>query len=531
MNADLRRRRESVVASIREHASLSKATDPDASCLVRCCAGTVTIGSAGHRRHSWLWACCCSRSARRTHKVAVVLVFALFAAACTSLVADRFDFGQHPTCNGAAEMCLKRLDQVFFLGSHNTMASVAALSFENVTATSPFVAPTQFNPVLDQLQSAGVRALGVDRVYDSNDDRVQLCDSANGCKYGETDLDTVLGGVRSFLDADVADRDNITERPGGQVILLIIHGSVKASALSNAFRRTGLLSSLYAPPVQPATTASARSSGSGNGGTARAPAVWPTLGELLCVEDRINGSDVYGGRSVAPDEVGCTARNLVVFVEEVTEGTLPWALDLWGTFWQTAPQVQHADNLTCHFHSGNSSGPFMLANVFLSDPGPSPALAIRVNYNPNLLAFFYDCYNVSDTGAVGGTGNASATAPNVAMLDFVDIGDGATVATVMNGGFPAPTSVAEQYVQLQWDAFRLLRLGDAWQRWRLPQVGLLVAIMALCVCVFVLCCQCLVGARAPKTLGGRSIHLLSPSLDGGIDEKREPLLGGQRGGI
>lgn len=113
---------------------------------------------------------------------------------------DRSDAGQPSDaanqlrCNGRADLCDRRLDQVAFAATHNAMAA----------AEWQFFLPNQPHGLLPQLD-AGIRGMLLDihlpgeYVTDVPADRAQLCHA--NCLLGKRDLATELVAIGQWLDA------------------------------------------------------------------------------------------------------------------------------------------------------------------------------------------------------------------------------------------------------------------------------------------------------------------------------------------
>ena len=137
-------------------------------------------------------------------------------------------------CNGYAELCDRRFDEVVLLGTHNAMANAA----------DGFIAPNHNLSIPDQL-ALGVRAVLID-VY-RKDEQLLLCHGS--CGFGSSDAIAQLSGIVSFLN----------EHPN-DVMAFIFEDRVDAADMATLVQASGLAEMALLPPAD------------GN---------WPTLGEML----------------------------------------------------------------------------------------------------------------------------------------------------------------------------------------------------------------------------------------------------------
>jgi hypothetical protein len=122
-------------------------------------------------------------------------------------------------CNGHAELCDKRFDEVVFPATHNSMSS-----FEDGWAV-----PNQDYGMKRQLDD-GIRAMLID-THDWQDG-TYLCHSI--CELGNTPLVEGLATIRAFLD----------EHPH-EVIALLIQDGISAEETAQAFEDSGLVDLVF----------------------------------------------------------------------------------------------------------------------------------------------------------------------------------------------------------------------------------------------------------------------------------------------
>jgi hypothetical protein len=149
-------------------------------------------------------------------------------------------------CNGHAALCDRRVDEVAFAGTHNSMAS----------AEAGFIPPNHTFGLRRQLDD-GIRAMLLDTHYHTDDSkpdvRTWLCHGF--CELGKIPLHEGLRTLRDFLD----------ERPR-EVLVLVFQDGIEPVDLAQAMTQSGLEPLIYAGPY---------------GET------WPTLGELVASNQRV----------------------------------------------------------------------------------------------------------------------------------------------------------------------------------------------------------------------------------------------------
>lgn len=149
-----------------------------------------------------------------------------------------------PACNGSAELCDRRYDEVSHATTHNAMSS----------AEDGWLAPNQRHDMLRQLHD-GVRALMIDTHVDDRED-VSVPSLCHGsCLFGALPLHEALRSFESFLRCNPE-----------QVLTLIVEAYVSPQATADAFEQAGLTDYAYAH--DPATA-------------------WPTLGEMIARDERL----------------------------------------------------------------------------------------------------------------------------------------------------------------------------------------------------------------------------------------------------
>ena len=314
-------------------------------------------------------------------------------------------------CNGHVELCGKRLNEVTFPASHNSMSSSAKEGWFSAAHTLS---------ISDQLR-AGVRGLLIDAHYGlqagnavrtdlserseqaGNTDRelylrtlgpeglaaigrirdrvlpgegkpgVFLCHRF--CELGATEITGALREVREFL----------VERPD-EVLIIVIEDYVLPTAIVTAFEESGLAEKVYrGPPAGP----------------------FPTLREMID-----------------------SGQQVVVYAEN-HGGAAPWYTAGYDAALQETPfTFKRATQLdtpsrwpaSCVPNRGTDEAPLFLINHWVNtDPTPRPSDAAKVNRRDVLVGRARECQRIRDRH------------PTLLAVDFTQQGDLYGAADVLNG--------------------------------------------------------------------------------------------------
>jgi hypothetical protein len=302
-------------------------------------------------------------------RVAAVLALLLAAGAGVAILsrdgddgASASDTADRPsTCNGEAALCERRLNEVVFPGTHNSMSAAdepgwifanqrRSIEHQLDDGIRLFLldphwgVPVAGNRVRTDLEAEGVsrnrvaKALGPEAVRTaerlagrvgagslSGPRQVWLCHSL--CELGATKMSAALDLYRDWLD----------EHPG-EIVVLMLEPSVPPWAIELQFRRAGLL---------------------GRVARLRRDKPLPTLGTLL--------------------ERG---RQLVVLGERDT-GDLPWYLEAFD-FIQDTPLGARATR-SCAPSRGDDDSPILMLNHWVDGFPPRPSANARVNSKEEIL--------------------------------------------------------------------------------------------------------------------------------------------------
>lgn len=295
-------------------------------------------------------------------------------------------------CNGSAQLCSRRYDQVTYPASHNAMAA----------SQDDFLGPDQDLDLIGQL-NLGIRALLIDVHTWSTPTQVAqflntlppaeraviepftrgatrpraglwLCH--NVCQLGSLELTAQLHRLRHWLDANPRE-----------VLTLIVQDQAPAAQIMAAFADAGLSDYPLTPPEPPDRS-------------------WPTLADMIDSGHRLV---VLTERQ---DQPGTAFRRLFRYVSD------------------TSFRVRNANGFTCAPNRGDVTAPLLLINHWVARTSGSRYAASVVNTRRSLLAHVRLCQA------------ARLRRPTFVAVDFVSIGDlVATVAELNDRPLPpdAPT--------------------------------------------------------------------------------------------
>ena len=302
-------------------------------------------------------------------------------------------------CNGHAALCDRRVDEVAFAATHNSMSSAA----------DGWYLAAHRDGIAAQLE-AGVRALLIDVWYGSPTragvateylggdreamderygedvmaarDRVAEALDAGAaralylchvfCELGATPLADALADVRRFLVSNP-----------GEVVIVVVQDEAPAADVAAAFADAGLDRYAYAHPG-PADP-------------------WPTLGELSERNER-----------------------LIVMTENAASAPEPWMHRGFELMQETPYSFRSDDELSCEPNRGPASAPLFLVNHWIEDVSPLIGDAERLNARGFLLPRLRQCE--TERGLL----------PNLVAVNFYRSGDLLAVVDELNGVAAAP---------------------------------------------------------------------------------------------
>jgi hypothetical protein len=257
------------------------------------------------------------------------------------------------SCNGAAALCERRLDEVVFAGTHNSFAA---------SDEPGWYFANQRHGISRQLED-GIRALLIDvhyGVYDPATGRVRTDLTAEGSDRNKVAkqlspgalriADTVAGGVGlgslsgtpepylchtlCELGAEPLNRElevirGFLDRHPDQVLMVIVEDYVPPATIETAFERTGL--SRYVATLDRGRPL-------------------PSLGALIA-----------------------SGRRLVVFAEE-KGGSPAWYMPAFSFIQDTPLGAVRPGQLSCKRYRGETNSPLLLINSWIPPFPPSPIL-------------------------------------------------------------------------------------------------------------------------------------------------------------
>jgi hypothetical protein len=305
-------------------------------------------------------------------------------------------------CNGYPELCDRRLDEVVFPTTHNSMggADIAGWLFPNQNRGIPkqledgvrgllidahYGMPVgdHIKTIMDNEKSTMAKyeaALGREgmaaalRIRDrlvGGDERQRAVYMAHGfCELGATPLIESLGQIRDFLVAN----------PGEILIIVIQDEGVSPQDIARCFEKSGLVDFVYRGPAQ---------------------SPWPTLREMAESDQRV-----------------------VVMAENDTTG-VAWYHPAFEVMQETPYTFRDTTQFSEAPNRGGTGGSLLLMNHWIeSTPMPKPSNAEVVNSYDFLLRRARRCQQTR------------GHLPNLVAVDFYATGDLMRVVRTLNGVHP-----------------------------------------------------------------------------------------------
>jgi hypothetical protein len=312
--------------------------------------------------------------------------------------------GPITACNGAPALCSRRLNEVLFPGTHNSMSAADSPGW--LFANQRHDVPRQLQdgirlllldahwgvrgphgrvrtdlPAEGSRRNRAAKALGsvvAVRVAERLAGRVGLgtlrgqrevwlCHTL--CELGATSMQETLGEVRRFLDAHP-----------GELVVVFIEPSVPAWAIAREFRNAGLVDRIA---------------------TLRRDRPLPTLGSLLRA-----------------------GKQLVVLGEHDTEG-VPWYLDGFSFIQDT--RLGKQSGISCARFRGEPTSPIFMINGWADRFPPLPSADAKLETRERLLERVRRCTR------------ERGVRPSFLAVDHYDLGDVIGVARTVNRTAPPAT--------------------------------------------------------------------------------------------
>jgi hypothetical protein len=299
-------------------------------------------------------------------------------------------------CNGYAELCDRRVDEVAFAGAHNAMSnqSIPGWMFPHQEADIPqqladgirallfdvhrgFPGGSRIKTDMSTEPSAEKIARGVGEEgyeaalrirnrlvgVDEGSPGLYLCHGF--CELGAYTLTSLLTEIRAFL---IGHPD--------EVLLFIIEDYATPTEIAHAFDQSGLTEFVY----------------QGDGQNK-----WPTLRELIT-----------------------TGRRVIVFIESGRPG-IPWLRPAFESIRETPYTFHKPSDFTCAANRGGDKGSLFLLNHWIdTTPAPRPSNAALVNSFPVLSQRATQC------------AEERHHMPNIVAVDFYRTGDLLRVVNQIN---------------------------------------------------------------------------------------------------
>jgi hypothetical protein len=302
-------------------------------------------------------------------------------------------------CNGYSELRDRRLDQVVFPASHNSMAGA---DIQN------WLFPNQEKGITGQLND-GIRALLIDAHYGvpvGDKIKTLLENEENARKKYEAVLgkegigaamrirDRLIGGEERERDVYLCHgfcelgasalvpvleqiRDFLVMKPNEVIIIIIQDEGVTPQDIERCFQESGLIDFVYQGKAAPP---------------------WPTLREMVASEQRV-----------------------LVMTENNRTG-VPWIHSAFEVMQETLYSFHDPSEFSCRPNRGGSTGSLLLLNHWIETAAaPMPSQAEKVNAYDFLLNRARKCQK------------ARGKLPNLVAVDFCNTGDLLAVTETLNG--------------------------------------------------------------------------------------------------
>ena len=300
-------------------------------------------------------------------------------------------------CNGAPQLCDRRIDQVSFPAAHNAMsnAEIPGWMFPHHSVAFPGQLQNGVRALLidihygfpgaerikTDLEGEGatreklVGAVGEqgfeaaqrirDRLVGVDEGRRGLYFCHGFCELGAYEVVPALRGIRDWLLVNP-----------GEVLLIVIEDYVTPEEIAKAFEDSGLMEFVYTGPITP----------------------WPTLRSMI----------LSGGR-------------VLVFTESGKPG-VDWLHPAFDSFQETPYTFHTPEEFSCKPNRGGTSGTLFQVNHWIeTTPAPRPSNAAIVNTYDVLMKRARACEK------------ERGLKPTYIGVDFADIGDIVGATRTLNG--------------------------------------------------------------------------------------------------
>lgn len=300
-------------------------------------------------------------------------------------------------CNGAPELCDRRINQVSFPATHNAMSNAQIPGWMFPHQSVDFTGQLQYgirallidihygfpggSRIKTDLEGEGatqeklVGAVGVEGFEAAQRIRNRLVGVDEGhrglyfchafCELGAYPVAPALRDIRDWLVVNP-----------GEVVLIVIEDYVTPEEIAAAFKEGGLLELVYTGPITP----------------------WPTLRSMIDANQRV-----------------------LVFTESGKPG-VPWLHPAFASFQETPYTFHSPADFSCKANRGGTSGTLFQVNHWIeTTPAPRPSNAEIVNTYDVLLKRARQCQR------------ERRLKPTYIAVDFGDIGEIVNVTRTLNG--------------------------------------------------------------------------------------------------
>jgi hypothetical protein len=302
-------------------------------------------------------------------------------------------------CNGAQELCGRRLNEVVFPATHNSMSAgdIPNWMFPNQEKGIPeqlndgirgFLIDAHYGvPVQDRIKTKIEDEVNARQTYESALGRegveaaMRIRDRLVGKEEGEPGVYLCHGfcelGASAFVPMLAEIRSFLVLNPTEVLIIVIQDEGVTPGDVDKCFQESGLIDFVYRGPVGPP---------------------WPTLREMIAGDQRV-----------------------VVFAENNAEG-VPWYHKAYESMQETPYSFHEPGEFSCEPNRGATGKSLFLVNHWIETaPAPLPSNAEIVNAYDFLLARAKRCQK--ERGQL----------PNLIAVDFYRTGDVVGVVRTLNG--------------------------------------------------------------------------------------------------
>jgi hypothetical protein len=344
------------------------------------------------RKHSWVWAA-----------AAVVLLAGIVGGGVILLARDTGSPTFAPpaviACNGSPLLCDRRLNEVVFPTTHNSMSAADIANW---------MFPQQERGIREQLED-GIRGLLIDVHYgepvagriktildtevnsrakyeavlgkEGMEAAMRIHDRLVGKPEGPEEVYLAHGfcelGSTRFVDALKDIKDFLDENPHEVLIIVIQDEGVKPADVAACFEKSGLVDDVYRGPVTPP---------------------WPTLAEMISQNQRV-----------------------LVLAENHAEG-VPWYHVMNGVIQETPYSFHSPEEFSNRPNRGGTNGSLLLMNHWIETaPASKPSNAEIVNAYDVLYKRARACRR------------ERRMLPNLVAVDFYRTGDLFKVCRALNG--------------------------------------------------------------------------------------------------